>query len=134
MRAVRPKAPPLAQPIARFAVPIDENAFVDWLIDADPGDKLVYYRGHLAHDRMASTEVLDRQSRIILQAVADRVMVAAAQGLVLPVQKRVGPEEFLYIAVKALPGRGISACRATILSPSLASAHPAKPAAIRLAA
>lgn len=134
MRAVRPKKPALAQPIARFAVPVDENAFVDWLIDADPGDKLVYYRGHLAHDRMASTEALDPQSRITLQAVANRVMAAAAQGLVLPVQKRLGPEEFLYIAVKALPGRIGSACRTAIRSPSILSANPAEPIAIRLAA
>ena len=39
MHVVRPKKPALAQPIARFAVPVDENAFVDWLIDAGPGEK-----------------------------------------------------------------------------------------------
>jgi hypothetical protein len=129
MHVVRPKKTAPAQPVARFAVPVDENAFVDWLIDADPGDKLVYYRGHLSHDRMPSTKVLDQQSRITLQAVADRVMAAAAQGLVLPVQKRLGPEEFLYIAVKALPRRLGSACGAAIPLPSFPQST-----AVRLAA
>lgn len=134
MHVVRPKKPAPGQPIARFAVPVDENAFVDWLIGAGPGDRLVYYRGHLSHDRMASTEALDRQSRITLQAVANRVMVTAAQGLIIPVQKRLGPEEFLYMAVKALPSRVGTACRAAIPMPSFLSAHPNEPAATRLAA
>lgn len=95
----------LALPIAKCAVPLDENAFVDWLIDANPGDKIAYYRGHLGYDRMPSANVLDRQSRAVLHAVATRVMIAASQGLVLPVQKRIAPEDCLYIAVKALPGR-----------------------------
>ena len=44
----------LARPdrLPLFAIPLDENGFVDWLIDAKPGDTLVYYRGHLSHDRM----------------------------------------------------------------------------------
>lgn len=134
MRAVRPKKSALVQPTDRFAVPVDENAFVDWLIDADPGDRLVYYRGHLAHDRMPSKEVLDPESRLTLHAVADRVMVAATQGLVLPVQKRLGPEEFLYIVVKSLPSRVRSTGRAAIPRSSLVSTDPTEPASVRLAA
>jgi hypothetical protein len=37
-------------------------------------------------------------------------MVASSQGLVIPVQKRIGAEDYLYFAVKALPGR-IGHCR-----------------------
>src|SRR5262245_52241909 len=77
--------------IEKHAIPFDENGFVDWLIDASPGDKVVYYRGHLGHDRMPSAKVLERKPRAELHAVAIRVMVTAAQGLVLPVQKRVWP-------------------------------------------
>jgi hypothetical protein len=123
-----------AQPITRFAVPIDENGFVDWLIDASPGDKLVYYRGHLGHDRMPSAKVLDRQARVELHALATRVMVTAAQRLVLPVQRRIGPEDWLYIAVKAQPGRVGSACRvAAPRALPLDGTNPA-PATIPLAA
>ena len=94
-----------AQPIARFAVPIDENGFVDWLIDAEPGDAIAYYRGHLAHDRMPSSKVLEPHARHELHALAKRVMAACEQGLVIPVQKRLGPEDFLYLVVKAIGGR-----------------------------
>lgn len=102
-RLVAPIAPLL--PISRFAVPFDENTFVDWLIDAEPGDRAVYYRGHLGFDRMPSANVLDRPTRANLHAVATRVMVAAGQGLVIPVQKRIGDEDYLYLAVKTRPGR-----------------------------
>lgn len=97
-------------PIDRFAAPFDENTFVDWLIDAEPGDRAVYYRGYLGFDRMPSANTLNRTTRLNLQAVAARVMVAASQGLVLPVQKRIGSEDYLYFAVKARPGR-VAQCR-----------------------
>jgi hypothetical protein len=90
-----------AQPIARFAVPLDENGFVDWLIDAEPGDAIAYYRGHLAHDRMPKADELAPIARRQLHAVAARVMAAHEHELLIPVQKRIGPEDYLYIAVKA---------------------------------
>jgi hypothetical protein len=99
------RTPATATPVPRLDVPLDENGLVDWLIDAKPGDRVVYYRGHLGHDRMPSAKVLDWRVRTELHAVANRVMVLAGQGLVLPVQKRVGPEDCLYIAVKAQPQR-----------------------------
>ena len=91
--------------IPRFAVPLDENGLVDRLIDAEPGDRVAYYRGHLGHDRAPSAKVLDRDLRAKLHAVANRVMVLAGQGLVIPVQKRIGPGDCLYIVVKAQPQR-----------------------------
>lgn len=91
--------------IERFTMPVDENGFVDWLIDANPGDRLAYYRGHLVHDRVPSGKVLGPRERANLNAVARRIMTLAGEGLVIPVQKRTGPEDFLYIAVKARPGR-----------------------------
>src|SRR5262245_25580913 len=99
------KTPAIATLVPRSTVPLDENGLVDWLIDAKPRGRVVYYRGHLGHDRMPSAKVLDRGQRTELHAVANRVMVLAGQGLVLPVQKRVGPEDCLYIAVKAQPQR-----------------------------
>ena len=84
-----------------FDIPIDENGFVDWLIDADPGARLIYYRGHLAHDRMASTDVHDPLDRVRLNRLASRVMRASDDGLVLLVQKRLAPGDALYIAIRA---------------------------------
>ncbi len=117
-RLVAPTTPLL--PINRSAVPFDENTFVDWLIDAEPGDRAVYYRGHLGFDRMPSANVLDRPTQANLHAVATRVMVAASQGLVIPVQKRIGDEDYLYLAVKTRPRR-MGHCRSAVAPrPSLA--------------
>ena len=120
--------------IEKHAIPFDENGFVDWLIDASPGDKVVYYRGHLGHDRMPSAKVLEQKPRAELHAVATRVMVTAAQGLVLPVQKRVGSEEWLYIAVKARPGRLCTARRTDLPMALPHHPNPSDPATIPLAA
>ena len=84
---------PTAPTLPLFAIPVDENGFVDWLIDAKPGDTLVYYRGHLSHDRMPSTQGPRRYSqRRKLADVANRVLAAESQGLVMPVQRRVGQQ------------------------------------------
>ena len=87
-------------PLPLFAIPLDENGFVDWLIDAKPGDTLVYYRGHLSHDRMPSTKVFDDARRRKLAEVANRVLAAESQGLVMPVQRRTSRNEWLYLAIR----------------------------------
>ncbi len=91
---------PAFDPLPLFAIPVDENGFVDWLIDARPGDTLVYYRGHLSHDRMPSVSPLADPQRRRLAEVANRVLVAEAQGLIMPVQRRAGPHEWLYLAIR----------------------------------
>lgn len=109
---VRPALAPIPD---RHTALVDENGFVDWLIDAKPGERVVYYRGHLAHDRAPSAQAMDSRSRTVVHTVASRVMASTAKGLVLPVQKRIGPGDFLYIAVKALPPR--AAARRSEFSP-----------------
>jgi hypothetical protein len=121
--------------IEQFAVSVDENGLVDWLIDADPGDRIVYYRGHLVHDRVPSGKVLNLRARADLNAVARRVMMLAGEGLVIPVQKRIGREDFLYIAVKARPGRVAGECKlATPLSLVPAADIRKSPVPVALAA
>ncbi len=84
-----------------FSVPLDENRLVDWLVGASSGETIAYYRGHLAHDRCKSRLVLTSDERRRLIAVANRIMAASDQGLVIPLQRRVGPHEWLYLAVRA---------------------------------
>ncbi|MFN4140283.1 hypothetical protein [Aestuariivirga sp.] len=97
----------LARPdqVPRHHVPtlsaiVEENGFVDWLIDAEPGETLVYYRGHLSHDRMPSVSGLTDRERRKLSDVADRVLSTESMGLVIPVQRRVGNHDWLYLAVR----------------------------------
>lgn len=87
-------------PLPLFAIPLDENGFVDWLIDSEPGDVLVYYRGHLSRERMPSVKTLDDVQRRKLAAVASRVLTAEHHGLVMPVQRRVRENEWLYLAIR----------------------------------
>jgi len=101
----------LARPdqVPRHHVPtlsaiVEENGFVDWLIDAEPGETLVYYRGHLSHDRMPSVSGLTDRERRKLSDVADRVLSTESMGLVIPVQRRVGNHDWLYLAVRTRGG------------------------------
>ena len=71
-------------------VVVDENAIVDWLLDARPGDHIIYFRGFLGLDRCKTGRIGDTARRRQLVAVANRIMAAAEQGLVMPVQKRMG--------------------------------------------
>lgn len=128
----------LAKPIERHTAALDENGFVDWLVDAKPGDKIAYYRGHLTYDRTPRANVMDSRSRAVVHAVANRVMATAAKGLVLPVQKRIGPEDYLYIAVKALPSRAAARRHETtpplLISSELSVVNRVTPALTPLAA
>jgi hypothetical protein len=99
----------LPQPLPCFTVPFDENRFVDWLVDADPGDTIAYYRGHLAHDRLPSRRVIREKDRRKLTDLADRIMVASDQGLLMPVQRRVGAQEWIYLAIRTSDVLRISA-------------------------
>lgn len=85
---------------ALHEIPHDENSFVDWLVGARPGDITVYYRGLLSYHGSKNCLVLDAAARRSLGAVSARVLVAANQHLVTPVQKRLGTDDFLYIAIR----------------------------------
>ena len=86
--------------IAKHAIPYDENGFVDWIVDAQASDCIAYYRGHLGLDRFAVAAVLCPDEWRRLSAIARRVMLAADQGLVFPVQRRLGPHDYIYLAVR----------------------------------
>ena len=90
----------------------DEATLCDWIAHAVPGATTIYYRGHLAFDRLPSTEVFAERERTRLVAVAKRALQAAEDGLIHLVQRRHGPQDYSYIAIKArsrLSGRVIPA-------------------------
>jgi hypothetical protein len=91
----------LSVAIEKHAVPFDENGFVDWIVDAQANDCIAYYRGHLGHDRYVAVAILAVDDLRKLVAVSRRVMVATDQGLVFPVQKRLGPHDYVYLAIRA---------------------------------
>lgn len=79
----------------------NEAAFCAWIARSAPGASTVYFRGHLAFERMPSVSTFGEPQRKRLVALAKRALQAAEDGLVHLVQRRHGPEDYGYIAVKA---------------------------------
>ncbi|MGE5769039.1 MAG: hypothetical protein ACM32G_01940, partial [Betaproteobacteria bacterium] len=59
----------------------NEAAFCAWIARSAPGASTVYFRGHLAYDRMPSVNTFREPERERLVAVARRAMQAADDGL-----------------------------------------------------
>ena len=72
----------------------------EWLVQAKPGDRLEYHRGYLAMDRGVGSR-LGEESGLELDRVATAVMAMAAAGHVHLVQRRHGPNDYTYVAVRA---------------------------------
>ncbi len=83
------------------SIPFDDNGFVDWILDAEPGAAAAYYRGHLAYDRCESTRVHPDHKRRRLIAIAKRALTEEENGLVHLVQRRLGEEDYIYLMVRA---------------------------------
>ena len=118
-----------------FAIPLDVTGFCDWLADAEPGAAIAYYRGHLVFDRLPEKSGLPMQKRHALVAVADRVMTAAANGFCFPLQRRLGPNDWLYLAVRASRLRSAPRPALRVSGPMAAvAANDALPSSITLVA
>jgi hypothetical protein len=62
------------------SVPCSLAAFGAWLARARPGERLEYYRGFLAIDRVKDTSALKEPERLKLAAVADQALALADLG------------------------------------------------------
>jgi hypothetical protein len=82
--------------------PIALASFNRWLLRALPGQELAYHRGHLIWDRSPAS-ALGEGERRALARIADAAWQAAEEGRVHLVQRRNGPFDFSYLAVKAAP-------------------------------
>ena len=71
---------------------VDENAVVDWLVTAKPGETLTYHVGNLAYFRREFQE---------LNKAANRLWDAYERGMISLVQKRVEPDVMEYRAVRS---------------------------------
>jgi hypothetical protein len=75
-------------------------AFSRWLECARAGEQLEYHRGLLTRDRSPASELAEGDRRALAE-VADAAFRAAGDGSVHLVQRRHGPFDFSYIAIKA---------------------------------
>jgi hypothetical protein len=75
-----------------------------WFSTSSPGDRVSYFRGFLALDRGPGSR-LGEESGLELDRVATAVMAMAAAGHVHLVQRRHGPNDYTYVAVRARGSR-----------------------------
>jgi hypothetical protein len=98
-----------AQPNRTYAgVPLSVAAFGVWLARAKPGERLEYYRGRLAIDRIKGTSALDDAERRKLAAVADEALALADQRKLHLLQERHGEGDYSYWAVASAAARSRS--------------------------
>jgi hypothetical protein len=85
--------------------PLTAGRFWSWLARAEPGAALEYHRGLLILDRSPASALSEGERRTVAK-IADAALTAAADRLVHLVQRRNGPFDFSYVAIKAAPARG----------------------------
>jgi hypothetical protein len=78
---------------------IDSAAFTAWLLRAEPGERLTYWRGYLAVDASPLASQLSGEERLRLQEVSDLAWRMAQKGWIHLVQQRHGASDFSYVAV-----------------------------------
>jgi len=103
---------------------MEVDAFRAWLQRAEPGACLEYHRGLLSLDRSPESDLPEARRRT-LSRVANLALEAADRGRVHLVQRRNGPFDFSYLAIKASRGPHTLAAFAAPLAQRLAA--PAMP-------
>lgn len=88
-----------SEPAARDLISVAE--FRGWLARAEPCSWFEYHRGLLIWDRSPASELSDDHRRALAR-IANAVFQAAEQGQVHLVQRRRGPFDFSYLAIKSV--------------------------------
>jgi len=83
----------------RAQTPLSEIEFCAWIGQAEPGERLEYYRGFLAQDTIAIASSLSGKELAELGKLASRAFWAFEEGLVHLVQERLATDRFSYIAI-----------------------------------
>jgi len=78
---------------------ISDNEFTAWLLRADAGERLTYWRGHLAIDASPLASQLRGEDRIHLGRLSGLAWEMAAKGWIHLLQQRHGPSDFSYVAI-----------------------------------
>lgn len=88
---------------------LSAGLFRAWVARAKPGERLEYFRGLLALDRVKGTSSLREAERRKLTAVADHASALAGQGTLHLLQKRHGHADYSYWAVARAPSGAVVA-------------------------
>ncbi|MGH6896495.1 MAG: hypothetical protein ACREJ5_08095 [Geminicoccaceae bacterium] len=88
-----------SEPAARDLISVPE--FRGWLARAESCSWFEYHRGLLIWDRSPASALSDDHRRALAR-IANAVFQAAEQGQVHLVQRRRGPFDFSYLAIKSV--------------------------------
>ena len=95
-----------------LSLPPSVVLFRSWIKKAKPGERLTYYRGFLARDRVQGTTSLEKAERRKLTAVADHASALAGQGRLHLLQERHGDSDYSYWAItRVLSGSVVARTR-----------------------
>ena len=78
---------------------LDEIALCAWVAHAEPGEALAYHRGLLAIDRGPPGQPFLSPEALTLAKTGNMAMKLAERGFVHLVQRRLAPDQFLYLAI-----------------------------------
>jgi hypothetical protein len=82
-----------------LAPQLDEVALCAWVAHAEPGEALAYHQGSLAIDRGPPGQPFMSTKALALAKTSDMAMRLAERGFVHLVQRRLAPDQFLYLAI-----------------------------------
>jgi hypothetical protein len=92
-----------------LSLPPSVVLFRSWIKKATPGERLTYYRGFLARDRVQGTTSLEEAERRKLSALADHASALAGQGKLHLLQERHGNSDYSYWAITRAPSGSVVA-------------------------
>jgi hypothetical protein len=104
--ATRTRLRPATSPVALAA----------WAVSAAPGKQMTYWRGHLAQDIWPLAAGLPEAERQQLREVGRLAWALAQDGYLHLLQRRLGPNEWAYIAVARAKPRPAAAVLAVALA------------------
>jgi len=78
------------------------SLMVKWIWSAQAGDQIEYHSGHLAEDRLAGSQKYPPELSREIDATADLVWTACHLGLIHLFSKRIGKNQFSYLAVRSV--------------------------------
>jgi hypothetical protein len=71
-----------------------------WVADAKPGDRIIYYRGHLSRDRMMHSEGYAEPVRRKISELGNAAWSLGDENWLHLIQRRIGIGAWEYIAVR----------------------------------
>lgn len=104
---------------------IGEPEMLAWFLAASPGDRIAYWRGHLAVELSVTASPLGESERRRLRGLKNLTLHMAEMGLVHLVQQRLGRDDYLYLAIaRPRPRQGSARLILRGPSPQAASSLP----------